>query len=378
MVVALLGGVFVALCVGYLIVRYPSMHFGISHDMPDVGPQKFHLKPTPRIGGIPVLCGLTAAVVLVPTNSPIVELMLPLLLCGLLAFVGGLAEDFTKRIRVRLRLLLTFVSAALGYFLLDARITELGLPGFDWALQFTFFSLAFTMFAVGGFAQAMNIIDGFNGLAGVIALIFLGAIAYVATRVGDEPVMWSALLLGGAILGFLVLNYPKGLVFLGDGGAYLIGFLIAELAVLFVHRNTEVSPWFALALLSYPVVEVIFSMYRKKILRGQSAGEPDGLHLHMLIHKRLVRRFSGRVQASPDVWANPLTSPFLWLLASLPVLPTLVLWNDTAMLQGVVVTFVALYLVLYWQIVRFRSPRLLRLRRRSAPPIEEITSSTPT
>src|SRR6185503_6764679 len=122
----------------------------------------------------------------------------------------------------------------------------------------------------------------------------------------------------------------------------------------------------------------MFSMYRKKILRGQSAGEPDGLHLHMLIHKRLVRRFSGRVQASPDVWANPLTSPFLWLLASLPVLPTLVLWNDTAMLQGVVVTFVALYLVLYWQIVRFRSPRLLRLRRRSAPPIEEITSSTPT
>ena len=297
-----------------------------------------------------------------------VDLASMAVVCGLFAFAGGLAEDFTKRVQVRLRLLLTFGSAILGFFLLDARITELRLPGFDWALQFTFFSIALTLFAVGGFSQAVNIVDGFNGLAGVVALIFLGAIAYVARAVGDEPVMWCALMLGAAIAGFLVLNFPRGLIFLGDGGAYLVGFLIAEFALMLVHRNTEVSPWFALTLLSYPIVETIFSMYRKRVLRGQSPGDPDGLHLHMLIHKRLVRRYCGR-KGSPDrVWCNALTSPFLWVMALIGVVPAVLFWDRTEALQGAMLAFIALYVWLYWRIVRFRAPRALVMRRAMARP----------
>ena len=324
LVEALTGGVFVAALAGYLILRYPAVHARFSHDLPGVGPQKFHHQSTPRIGGIAIFFGFVAAILMmrgVEAASPAVELASMASVCALFAFAGGLAEDFTKRVEVRLRLLLTFASATLGFFLLDARITELQLPGFDWALQFTFFSIAFTLFAVGGFAQAMNIVDGFNGLAGVLALMFLGAIAYVARAVGDEPIMWSALLLGAAIVGFLVLNFPRGLLFLGDGGAYLIGFLIAEFVLMLVHRNTEVSPWFALTLLSYPIVETMFSIYRKRVLRGQSPGEPDGLHLHMLIHKRLVRRHGANVAAQDRVWGNALTSPFLWVLALFGVVP---------------------------------------------------------
>jgi UDP-N-acetylmuramyl pentapeptide phosphotransferase/UDP-N-acetylglucosamine-1-phosphate transferase len=372
---ALVGVVAVAVLTGYLIVHLSVGRAFLSTDTPDSGPQKFHSRPTPRLGGVAILLGLSAGALLARAYSPVFDLTVVLLLCGLLAFAGGLAEDVTKRVRVRLRLLLTFISATLGYFLLDARITQLGLPGFDWALQFTVVSLAFTLFAVGGFAQAMNIVDGFNGLAGVIALMFLAAIAYVAMRVNDEALMWSALLLGAAIVGFLVLNYPRGLLFLGDGGAYLIGFLIAELAVLLVHRNTEVSPWFALALFSYPVVEVFFSMYRKRVLRGHSPGEPDGLHLHMLIYKRLVRRYRGNGDSGPDLWANPLTSPFLWCLALLPALPTVLFWHHTAVLESIVVVFVGLYLALYWRIVRFRTPRLFRFRRLRPAPLEDVTSS---
>lgn len=378
MVSAFVGSALVTCVIAYLIVRYSAIWSRLSNDIPETGPQKFHSRPTPRIGGIPILLGVITGALLLRAHSPTFELTLILVICGLLAFAGGLAEDFTKRVRVRLRLLLTVISATLGYFLLDARITQLALPGFDWMLQFTIFSLVFTSFAVAGFAQAMNIVDGFNGLAGVVALIFLGAIAYVARTVGDGAVMWSALLLGGAIVGFLMLNYPKGLVFLGDGGAYLIGFLIAELAVLLVHRNTEVSPWFALALLSYPVVEVVFSMYRKRILRGQSPGDPDGLHLHMLIHKRLVRRYFRVDDSGSDIWANSLTSPFLWVLALIPAVPTVVFWHNTTMLQLIVVVFTALYLGLYWQIVRFRTPRLLRLRRLRPARFEEFTSSSRT
>jgi UDP-GlcNAc:undecaprenyl-phosphate/decaprenyl-phosphate GlcNAc-1-phosphate transferase len=361
---AFLGGAVFAACIAYLIVRYPFAHLQISQDLPDAGPQKFHLLPTPRIGGLAVFVGLLAATfILWLESSPVLEIVLGTLSCGVVAFSGGLAEDFTKRVKVRMRLLLTFISATLGFFFLDARITQLGLPGFDWALQFTLVSFALTLFAVGGFAQAMNIVDGFNGLAGVISLIVLVAIAYVARTVGDEGIMWAALVLGAAIAGFLVFNFPKGLLFLGDGGAYLIGFLTAEFAVLLVHRNSEVSPWFALCVLAYPIVETMFSMYRKRILRGESPGDPDGVHLHMLVHKRLVRRY--RQGTGPDVWANALTSPFLWALSLLPVVPAVIYWDQTAVLQAVMVVFVVVYVWLYWKIVRFQSPWPLMLRRTS-------------
>ena len=364
---ALLGGIFVAVFVGCLIVRHPSAYLRLSHDLPGSGVQKFHLRPTPRIGGVAIFFGFVAAVLMMPAElAPGSPGDLPAMAaaCALFAFTGGLVEDFTKRVEVRLRLLLTFASATLGFFLLDARITELKIPGVDWALQFTFVSIAFTLFAVGGFAHAMNIVDGFNGLAGVVALIFLAVIAYVARAAGDEPIMWSALLLGAAIAGFLVLNFPRGLLFLGDGGAYLIGFLIAEFALMLVHRNSEVSPWFALTLLSYPIVETLFSMYRKRVLRGRSAGLPDGLHLHMLIHKRLVRRYGAA--ATDRVWCNTLTSPFLWVLALFGAVPAALFWNRTEVLVLAVLVFVVLYVKLYWQIVRFRAPKVLGVRRAMA------------
>ncbi len=366
MTAAVIGGVLVAAVIGYLIIWYPNATGRTSsYDLPQSGPQKFHTHPTPRIGGIPVLIGLIGAALLLRDELPSVfELIGICLVCAIFAFAGGLVEDFTKQVQVRLRLLLTFASATLGFVFLDARITQLDVPGFDWALQFTAISFAFTLFAVGGFAHAVNIVDGFNGLAGVVSLIFLAAIAYVAHNVGDTPLVWSCLLLAAAIAGFLFYNFPRGLIFLGDGGAYLIGFLIAEFAVLLVQRNSEVSPWFALTLFSYPVVEVVFSIYRKRILRGQSPGEPDGLHLHMLIHKRLVRRFPLDGNAKARIAANSLTSPYLWILALLGAVPAALLWQHSGLLQVSAFIFVCLYIALYRRIARFHTPRALVLRRR--------------
>ncbi len=365
---ALFAASVIAAAAGYLIVRYAGTHSHFLADAPGTGPQKFHSRPTPRVGGIPIFLGLiAAAALLADRHLSVSNLITAALICGLCALAGGLAEDFTKRVGVGLRLLLTFASAALGFVILDARIGELAVPGLDWLLNFTAISFVFTLFAIGGFANAMNIVDGFNGLAGVVALIFVSCIAFVASAVGDESILWTSLIVGGALVGFLVLNFPKGLIFLGDGGAYFVGFLIAELAVLLVHRNSQVSPWFALTMLSYPVVETFFSMYRKKVLRKQSPGMPDGLHFHMLIHKRLVRRYES---AAP--WANAATSPFLWVLALVGAVPAVLFWDNTPVLQTLLISFVALYTWLYWRIVRFRTPKLLIARewfgdRRSTP-----------
>ncbi|MGH9807228.1 MAG: MraY family glycosyltransferase [Terriglobia bacterium] len=280
------------------------------------------------------------------------SLFTTLLACAVPAFAGGLAEDVTRRVSVGTRLLLTFVAAGIGFFLLDARITAVDVPGVDSLLGFSACSFAFTLFAVGGFANAMNIVDGFNGLAGAIALIYVAAIAYVAHAVGDGQLALACLLLGAAMAGFLIFNYPRGLVFLGDGGAYAIGFMIAELAVLLVQRNSSVSPWFALTLFVYPAWETFFSIYRKKVVRRMSPGQPDGLHLHMLVHKRLVRR-AVRKWPHRVFWENALTSPFLWALALLGVVPAVLFWDTTWALELSAGVFVIFYCLLYRRLVRF-------------------------
>jgi len=252
------------------------------------------------------------------------------------------------------------VAAALGFVLLDARVTDLDLPGSDFVLQVALFSFVVTLFAVGGFSHALNIVDGFNGLSGMVVLLMLGALAFVAAQVGDGHILWASIFVAGGVLGFLVWNFPKGLIFAGDGGAYLLGFIIAELAILLAHRNPSVSAWFPAVLLLYPVVETAFSIYRKKFLRGQSPAEPDGLHLHMLIHKRLVRRLS----VPGDKWkTNALTSPYLVVVAALPVLPGMVYWDSTIVLQAVALAFTAFYVWFYWRIVCFKVPRRLVLRK---------------
>src|SRR5258708_21336903 len=98
------------------------------------------------------------------------------------------------------------------------------------------------MFAVGGVANSINIIDGYNGLAAGHAVIVLAAMAWVSALVGDDFLFISTLAMIGALLGFLAWNYPEGKIFLGDGGAYLLGFWLAENSVLLAVLPPDGSP----------------------------------------------------------------------------------------------------------------------------------------
>jgi UDP-N-acetylmuramyl pentapeptide phosphotransferase/UDP-N-acetylglucosamine-1-phosphate transferase len=155
-----------------------------------------------------------------------------LLLCSLPAFLSGLVEDLTKRVSARRRLLFTTVSAALGCWLLGAILPRTAIPGIDLLMPWTPFAVALTLLCVTGVANSVNIIDGFNGLASMCVLLILLALTYGALQVGDTLVLALALICAGAVLGFLHAQLPAGLIFLGDGGAYLLGFMIAELSVL--------------------------------------------------------------------------------------------------------------------------------------------------
>ena len=349
----------------FAVVRSATLHGTLSADHDLSGPQKFHTAPVPRIGGLGGFAAVLAGMVfarLAGADGASREPWL-LLACSLPAFLSGIGEDLTKKVSPRRRLLFTLVSAALGCWLLDGVLRRSDIPGVDLLITMTPFAVALTLLCVTGVANAVNIIDGFNGLASMCVLIMLMALAYVGLQVQDRLVLTAALISAGAVLGFFVWNFPGGLIFLGDGGAYLLGFMVAELGVLLIVRNADVSPLFPLLMCAYPIFETLFSMYRRKVLKGVASSQPDGIHMHTLIHRRLVRQMIGATATNRLTARNSMTSPYLWLLCSLSVIPAVLWWRNTAVLTGFLALFMVSYVVLYWRIVRFRVPKWLLPRR---------------
>lgn len=333
------------------------------HDLS--GPQKVHLLPVARVGGVGVVAALGAVAIgaeLLQPRDGTGRLLAMLVLCGLPAFGAGLQEDLTKRVSPRRRLLAAAFSAFVAALVLDTSVTRTDIWGLDWVASFAIGALLLSVFVVTGIANAVNIIDGFNGLASMCVVMILLAIAYVASQVGDPTVMRLALIGAGAMLGFFIWNYPAGLIFLGDGGAYFAGFYMAETALLLLYRNPEVSPLFPLLAAVYPVFETLFSMYRRKVVRGRAVGMPDGVHLHSLVYRRLLRWAVGRQDAAALMKRNALTAPYLWLLCMLAVAPSVLFWDDSRVLGLFILLFALVYVLLYALIIRFKSPRWLQLR----------------
>ena len=353
---ALLTSFFVTL----LLVRFEHKHGGLSADNVLQQVHKMHVHPVTRVGGIGVLIGLSASFLTRWLDDTVIARQSALILLGALpVFTAGLLEDLTKRGWVGSRLLASIISAALAGWLLDGWLTRLDVPHLDDWMRISAVSIGFTCLAVAGVTNSFNIIDGFNGLAGGVAMIILVSLAYVAFKVGDVLVFAVSMTGVGAIVGFMLWNFPRGLIYLGDCGAYLLGFLVAETSVLLVVRNPTVSPWFPLILCSYPVFETLFTIYRRLVWRGAHPTRPDAAHLHHMIYRRLVRWAVGIDPTVRRNRRNSMTSPYLWILTSVAVLPALFFWRYTAVLQLCAVVFAVLYVYGYARIVRFRTPRWL-------------------
>jgi UDP-N-acetylmuramyl pentapeptide phosphotransferase/UDP-N-acetylglucosamine-1-phosphate transferase len=355
---------FISLIVTLLIVRFSHKNKKML-DSDLKGIQKIHAMPVARVGGLGIFLGAVGGCALLYFRVPAVGIWVATLIGSSFAAFGcGIVEDYTKNVSPRRRLVLTMVSATAAFFWLDAGIVRVDVPFIDVCLSYGWVSLPLTIFAIAGVANAINIIDGFNGLAGAVTMFMLLSLAYVAFQVGDIYVLSAALIMIGAIAGFFIWNYPHGLIFMGDGGAYFIGFMLAELVALLIARNPSVSAWYAFLLLIYPVVETIFSIYRRKFVRGVSPGLPDGVHLHMLIFKRLVRWTVGNRDARSVTRRNAMTSPYLWFLSLMAVIPATLFWKSTWILAILCVMFISTYVWLYAQIVRFNVPAWLILRNR--------------
>ncbi len=313
-----------------LIIRLAHRHRLFIDSHTEDKPQRFHEIPTPRAGGIGIALGLVFLL--------FTPLGWNLLISVTLAFLSGIFEDFHRSISPKVRLLLQLVAALSAIWLTNAVVTYLGL---GIVLPYAV-GVIFSAFAIVGVMNAINIIDGFNGLAAGIVLLILLSFSITAVKVSEMDILQLNAIVAAAVMGFFILNFPKGKIFLGDGGAYLLGFLVALSGIFLAGNYESVSPWYILCVMIYPVWEVIFSIIRKK-REGKSPLEPDPYHLHMLINRHITRN-------------NPLTALFIITACSPFILvPTLYQNNSGANFLTASI-FIVCYTLLYRRLILLERP----------------------
>ena len=311
-------------------------------DLDDLtGVQKFHHQPTPRIAGIPVFMSFFIGLWYIDLQEVNYAF---LLLASLPVFVSGVIEDIIVRVSPLKRMISTLVSIVMVFILLNVGIASLGFTPIDYLLSNSIVSLLFTLLIVGGVVNAVNIIDGYNGLMTGYSIFVLIAIAYVANILGDGLIVQLSLILIASLSGVFIFNFPFGRIFMGDGGAYFIGFMMATIGLMLGIRNDEVSHWFILLLFIYPLYETTFSVYRRKIIHDTDATQPDANHLHSLVYRKLIScdRFKHN-----KVICNSMTAPVMWLLSLVGIAPAIIWFdNQTALIIWAFV-FMLVYTIVY-------------------------------
>jgi len=359
------------LCSAFIVFSQ-RWHGKVSHDHNLSGVQKFHAEAVPRVGGVAIVFGMGAGVAALALHdqrwlaqSEMAKVLF-LLAASAPAFAAGVIEDLLKTVSVKARLAATLCSPLLASFLMGATIRHLDLWGIDTLLTISPLAMIVTAVAVAGGANAVNIIDGFHGLSAGVVLVMALALGALGVQHQDMLVIMLAAMVSSATIGFLVFNYPAGKLFLGDGGAYFLGFWVAEMAVLLLLRHPEISAWQILAICAYPIIEVLFSIFRRKYLHGQAAGQADALHLHSLIYRRLVLKRQAMQmdrQGRGNAIVSLLIVPPVALLAAVAVFAGQSIAVAAALVGSATVTYIALYFAL------LRRPMLRAVASRQSPAV---------
>ena len=331
-----------------------SSRYGFSRRaaLDEVAVQSAHTGFVPRVGGVAIYFSILVLIPLLSFGfiplSVVFELdsseISWLILSALPVFTVGLAEDFGYAKSPRTRLYASALSSILSIIIFRLWIVKLGIPGVDLLLMFSPLAILFTVFATVGVVNAFNLIDGLNGLSSYVTISVAASLSFIAFDVGQIQLAIFLALLIASVLGFMVLNFPLGKIFLGDGGAYALGHLLVWSAILLINYTTQISPFAILLIFFWPVADTGLAIWRRWRL-GTPADRPDRLHFHQLAMRFLEIRFFGR---DGRQIANPVATLILAPLISVPQILGVLFWDhfDATVLcsLGVGILFVLTYL----------------------------------
>ena len=302
-------------------------------------PQAFHDQPISIIGGIGIflLFSILIGYKFLTNNIIYYELIT---FCTFF-FILGLLDDLKLNIRPKFRLLLMIVFLIYLVIANKFYIQSTGIEFLNRLLQIDIFALFFICLCFLFIINGSNLVDGYNGLLGVhslIILINLFSLNYSNENYDLASFSFYAILI---VVIFLMYNFPKANIFLGDSGSYFLGSLIAILVIKTSIANPLVSPFYFCILLFYLFFEVFFSFIRKIIMEKKSPLFPDQKHLHMLLYKILLTKNKNKLKSNYNV-SIIINSAYLILIT-----PAIFMMNSGLFCKYYSIVFFIIYLYSY-------------------------------
>ena len=274
------------LCI--IIILSSGYGFSRRGQVDELAIQSAHSGFVPRVGGLAIY---TSILVLIPLLSfgfiPLsivfdldAKLITLLILSAAPVFSVGLAEDLGYDMSPRARLVASAFSSLVAILLFKVWLDSLGIPGVDTLLMFAPFGILFTIFATVGVVNAFNLIDGLNGLSSYVTVSVAFSLSIIAFQAGNTQVSIFLVLVIAAVLGFMVLNFPLGIIFLGVGGAYSLGHLLVWSAIILINGVAGKCLCHTPCLFLAGGRHWLSNMASMEI--GKSTDRPDRLHFHHL------------------------------------------------------------------------------------------------
>ena len=236
--------------------------------------RKVHQSIMPRLGGLAIYISFMAGIILIRPEN---QYSFAILLGCFIIIVTGICDDLFE-LPAKYKMLGQLAAACSVVFLGNLQVVFINLP-FGGQLQFGLLSIPFTILWIVGITNAINLIDGLDGLAAGVSSIALITISGIALIQGNLFVVAVGLIVLASTLGFLLYNFHPASIFMGDTGALFLGFIISVLSLLGFKNVTFISFVIPVIILGVPISDTLFAIIRR-IINKQPLSAPDKSHLH--------------------------------------------------------------------------------------------------
>ena len=304
-------------------------------------PQAFHVSATPVIGGLCIYFSL----LIIFFNFLFFKniIFLDYVLFCTLFFLLGFLDDIKIRINAKIRLSLMILFLIILLKNSNLYINKTGIEVLNlWLDNSDIFSLFFICLCFLFIINGSNLIDGYNGLLGIHSLIITINLFFINYLNGYNELATLIFFVILILIMFLIFNFPKAKIFLGDSGSYLIGTFIALCTIKTSIVNPEISPFYFCILLFYLFFEVFFSFFRKIFVEKRSPIKPDDKHLHMLIYKILLKKNKNKLKSN---WSVSLIINIIYLLLIIPPIIVIAINQSSA---GIFCKYYSILLFLFY------------------------------
>lgn len=328
-----------------IVYAAPSVPRFYGASRPQVGVQALHEFPTPRVGGIAIVGAFLISLLYAPVSLE--ETNGRFLTAVSILFVAGLLEDLGFGVSARMRLLAAFAASLTAILLFQVWLPRIDVPLLDPFLSNWIIGVPLTMLLTAGIANGFNLIDGVNGLAMLVVIAAGLALSLIAFDAGFLKQGHLSLLVAASTFGVFLFNFPLGRIFLGDAGAYTLGFTLSWFGIAILYNVPEVSAWAVLLTVFWPVADTLLTIHRRARARLAKM-QPDRSHFHHLVLRALELHVLG---IDKRHIANPLTTVVMAPFVIAPPIVGVLLWDRSTLAAFAVLGFGVLFFLSYTFVV---------------------------